>query len=145
MHFPKLILSAGEYDRNPEPMRETGLVIDAAARALVPMGEIRHDKAGSSYLGENFIVNLVDVLLPVNPHRLVSSIPNRRSNAAFIYLAYTWFMLSSNHIATKALADGVWVSSNSLSRTYPSTVKWTCGCERKVSGLEISIHPCRSR
>ena len=129
-----LSLSAAEYDRNVEPVREAGFVIDPAARSRVTVCEIRHDEAGSAYFGDDLVVNLVDMLLPVDPHRLVTGIAKTAGAMPFSTLR-SWCRRTTSRRRLLRMADG-------RRPVQPAGRDPRRSIGRRNSRSENSIHPC---
>ena len=58
----KRILTAREYNVDTKAMRKPCFIVYPSARSALSMSEICYHKAGPTYLGNDLIINLVNVL-----------------------------------------------------------------------------------
>ena len=66
------ILMAREDHWDSDSMCKSSLVIDATSRTVLALGEVRDQESGSSNLGNDLVIDSVDVSLPIDLEGLIA-------------------------------------------------------------------------
>lgn len=84
MGFLDHVFSHAKDHRDAESMCKPCLVVDATSWAGFTVSEVCNQKSGSANFRDDFVIDLVVVLLLINPHRLVARILNPRCDTVRI-------------------------------------------------------------
>ena len=82
------ILLARENYGNIQSMRKAGLIVDAASCSIISMRKICDQETRTTNFRNDFIIYFIDIQLPVNSPRFITSMINGWSNSILIYFIH---------------------------------------------------------